>query len=642
MANAINSIPPLVEALQKKRGKSKSAQSLDHTKGTPQWYERLVRYYLDRRGQHDTFWTQVEKKYRSKRYESMADADVLDRVEPGRVYGTVHKTESIVLNRRPKFHLKGFTSTVTETQIPGLERGLNNEWNEDMRLNREMKLCARDCTKFGWGIALTTYEADFDAEQQRADAAERRETQAQDPLFATVVAEVNAEVARTAAQDSPPEDVETFEQDSRVLRESISTRRVSPWHFLIDPDATCIEDAKWVGRIIIADLDAVKADPLLSNTEKLMPTDVHSLGFMIDADQRAKYGSPGDKTTPYELVTLYEIFERAPSGGWRMVVLARGHDDFLRIEEDLYWVGCPYSILRWNDDGEEIFAQSDFLPIWTQIVAEESLMTKAFDGYARDAEDKTFVDREAITEESLWASDQPDSGLKILVEVPQGKGLRDVIMPEQSKSKSWPDFMNFMGVIRTQIELGSGQGPNQTGQALKSGSSASEVVEIANSSKAAVSHKQAAMEDFVATIAHKRLGLMAQFYDAEKVTRVAGEDAGSAWAGINWTPGDVQQGLRIIVHQGSMRPINDDAEFQKVMQTFAAVNSDPILRANTNIPALQKKLFEALWGADSESLVMETDPQKVSEASALMAAQQAGGGSPPAPRGAPSQTGAGR
>ncbi len=609
-------------------------------KGTPAWYERLVRYYLDRRGQHDSFWTQVERKYRSKRYETMADADILDRVEPGRVYGTVHKTESLVLNRRPKFHLKGFTAAVSDIEIPALERGLNNEWSEDMRLSREMKLCARDCTKFGWGIALTTYEADFDSDEQRKNAEDRREMQSRDPLYASAVAEINAEAAKTAAQDAPPEDVETFEQDSRVLRESISTRRVSPWHFLVDPDATCLEDAKWVGRIIVAELDAVKADPLLSNTENLTATDVHSLGFMIDGDQRSKYGSPGDKSTPYDLVTMYEIFERTPGGGWRMVVLARGHDEFLRIEENMYWVGCPYSLLRWNDDGEEIFAQSDFLPIWTQIVAEESLMTKAFDGYARDAEDKTFVDREAATEESLWASDQPDSGLKVLVEVPQNKRLHDVIMPEPSKSKSWPDFMNFMGVIRTQIELGSGQGPNQQGQPLRSGTSASEAMEIANSARASVSHKQAAMEEFVASVAHQRLGLMAQFYDAEKMTRIAGEGAGNAWAGINWVPGDVQQGLRLLVHQGSMRPVNDDAEFQKVMQTFSAVNSDPILRANTNIPALQKKLFESLWGADSELLVMEDDPQKVAEASALMGVQQAGGGSPPAPRGAAPQPGA--
>lgn len=640
MGNIVNSVPPLVKALHKaqsRRGDSAKATGLDRT--DPQWYENLVRYYMDRRSSHDSFWSQVEKKYRQKHYERNADEDVLDRVVPGRVYGTVHKTESLVLNRSPKFHLRGFTASLSETAVPPLQRGLNNEWHEDRRLRREMKLCARDAAKFGWGIALTTYDAEFAPDEQREAAEERRELSASDPVTAMVVADVEAEIAKTAAADVPPEEAETFEQDSRVIAEQINTRRVSPWHFLVDPDATCLEDAQWMGRIIVTSLEAVKADDRLKNTDGLKATDVNSLPFTINGE-RGKYQSGARSLVPADLVTLYEIYERVPGKGWRYVLLAKDHDQFLRVDENLYWIGCPYSLLRWNEDGEEIFAQSDFLPIWTEIVAEELLMTKALDGYARDAEDRTFIKKDVGVEEELWAVEEPGSGVKVSLDLQPGERISDVMMMEPSKSKSWPDYMNFLAMLRTQIEMSSGQGPNQTGQALKSGSSAFEANEIAQNARASVSHKQDAMEDFVATVAYQRLGMMAQFYDAEQMARIAGNDAADAWAQITWTPGDVQRGLRVVLHQGSMAPVNDSSDFQRVMQTFGVVNGDPVLRANTNIPGLQKRLFESLWGADAEGMILETNPEEVAKAQAQMAVAQAtGGGSAPAQRGQASQPG---
>lgn len=636
--------PHTLTAKLAKANADRNGNMMAKQRGAPEWYQDLVDYYLERRSVYSDYWSQVGEQYNlaknmASRRNVRAERDII----PGRVYSIVHGTEAEIVGSPPKFHFEGWTPAVDAEIVPAFERGLNNEWHEDRSLMRAISLTARDCVKTGWGIALTSYVGPSTDGATREQASANRQAEVQNPLMGAISDTIQSEVAAELAQGEPEEQLEDHEQDSRVRTGTISTRRISPWHFIIDPDATSLEDAAWVGRIIISRLDAVKSDPNLKHTESLQATSVESFDFYGDRAGRNKWRR-SNGATPYDLVEMYEIFERREDGRWDMVVIARDHDRILRKEEAIYWVGCPYSILRWNDDGEEIFAQSDITVVQDEIDAECLLYTKSMDGYARDHEDTLFIHKDAgISDKDWYAVTKPGVSKKIEVDVPQGQNIREVIhkMPRDAKS---PEPLNFLSMLQRAIELGSGRGPNQNLQAMKSDTSAREAAIVESRSQAMNSHRARAMESFVLDVAMNRLGLMVQFYDKERISRIAGEDAANAWQGGplgSWTESDIHLGMRVRVERGSMRPRNDAQVFQDLVALAQISGQNPILMGNTNWVTWQKEAYKALLGVAGENLMTSRDEEEIAQASRNMVAlqNQPGGGSPPSPGGVASQAG---
>jgi hypothetical protein len=617
-------------------------------KGSARWYQDLVDYYLRRRSEYADYWQQIEQQYnRGKDIARSRNRVGTREIQPGRVYSMVHNTEAQVVGMPPKFHFEGWTPAVEKTVVPSYERAVNNEWHEDRSIMRSIALASRDTSKTGWGPVLSSYIGPSSDGATTEGAKQRREQQAADPLGSVLIEDVQNQVASEASLGDAPEQLEDFEMDARVRTGTISTKRISPWHFIIDPDATCLEDANWVGRIIVKRLDAVKNDALLSNTGNLEASATETFDFYGSDAARSKWRTTAGGSNPYDLVELYEIFEKRLDGRWDLVVIARDHDEILRHEKAYYWVGCPYSLLRWNDDGEEIFAQPDVAVVQDEIDAECLLYTKSMDGYARDHEDTIFVDESAgISEEHWHAVTKPGVAKKIEVEVPQGKSLRDILMKLPRDAKS-AEPLNFLGMLQNAIEMGTGRGPNQHMQPLRSGASATEAQIIERRSATASSHKNQAAEAFVLDVALKRLGLMVQFYDKERIVRLAGPEAAEAWQGGpdgTWTENDIHMGLRVTIERGSMRPRDDAQVFQDLMAIAQISAGNPILFGNTNWAEWQLEAYKALLGVAGENLLISTNTQEINDATKNLFAMQnnpamQGGGSRPAQPGVASQPG---
>lgn len=628
-----------------RRGKTSASD-----KDTARWYQDFVDYYLKRRSEYAAYWKQVESQYNRGRDMARRRAAAAVAVVPGRVYDMVHSTEAQVLGTPPKFHFEGWTPTVERDQVPAFERAINNEWGEDRSIMQTIALGVRDCVKTGWGICLTSYSGPASDGATTESARLRRQQEADDPMLAAAIDEVATKASLEASLADSPEQLEDFELDTRVRTGTISSRRISPWHFVCDPDATCLDDASIVGRIIVRRLDAVLADPnFKGKTEGLQASLTQSFDFYGSDSAREKWRTSEGGSNPYDLVELYELFERRLDGRWDMVVIARDHPTILRKEEAFYWVGCPYSLLRWNDDGEEIFAQPDVAIVQDQLDAEVLLYTKSMDGYARDQEDTIFVDaRAGITEKEWHAVNAPGVSKKIEVTVQQGSTLRDLIMKLPRDSKS-AEPMNFLAMIQRAVEMGTGRGPNQAQQTLKSGASATEAQIIAQNALVSSSHKSRAGEAFVLDVALKRLGLMVQFYDKERMTRLAGPEAAASWRGGpsgTMTENDITLGLRVTVERGSMRP-RDDAQLFQDMVTIATISANnPILFGNTDWATWQIEAYKALLGVAGENLLISADTEEINNATKnLFALQnsplQQGGGSKPAQPGVASPRGAG-
>lgn len=634
---SLSNVPDQIRKMLGMGARDKPSRVYDRT--SAQFYHRLVEYFFQSRERWESCWRVAEQEYNVGKWRDERIYDV-DELKPARAYSVVATIESMVLANRPKFFLSGFTATDTEGAVPVFEKALNNEWRDDFKLVGEMRLCVRDAAKYGVGVMMSSYDAEYELETEEADESAEaiRQLHADDPVLSAAASEVESELAKQAMLEGPEALRETFEGDSRAVYNKVISRRISPWDFLIDPDCTSLDDAKWVGRIIVADLESVKADSMLKNTDGLKAT-----GAM---DKRGRFQNRDrnpnqDHLSPYELIHLYELFIRRPSGRWDLVLMAEGSDDFLRHEKDMYWIGCPYKALRWNQDGETFFCQSDLQLVLSEIVAERLLFTKVFDGYAREHSDTTFYsERLGISEEELNAAGDPITGK--YVKVADSK-LRER-MPLQNyffkipKDVKSPESINLLGMLERAMQVSAGLGPNQFGQALKSGTTATEAAEVGSYVKGRGANKFAAVEEFAALVAKDRMGLMAQFYDAADIGRLAGQDAADIWSTIDWTRADVQHGLSISVEPGSTRATSEEGRINQLTTFIATIMQNPAVTAMFDLPAMFLELFRLYGFHDGSKFLQTLDGNEagnmIAEFQALTGATGGKGGSPPAVPGA--------
>jgi len=550
------------------------------------------------------------------------------------VYSIVHTVEAMTFNRRPKLFLKGWNAKVQDDWIPTMEDVLNAEWYDEPSIGREVRICIRDCVKYGWGIAMTTYDAEFpeDYEPEEGDLGV-----VDQPLMEAAIADAEADIAVEMAERTPfPDEVPTFEHDDRVSFDNINTRRVDPRLFMIDPDASCPEDAKWMGRKIIADLHSVKEffrdHPRVS---ELGPTSRPEDEF----PGRTGRNRQDVHQSPYQNITLYEVWEKIVGGGWRRILMPKDHDFVLSTTENPFHGGCPFHILRWNEDGVTIWSQSDIEPIWSIMLAERITSTKVVDGYTREHEDTYLFDQSVgITEEQMNVVNDPGVAKYIPV-TSGGRRLSDLIykLPKDTKS---PEVLQLLSLYERQFQIGTGLGPNQFSQAMKSGTSATESAEVAGFARARGSHKYGAVEEFVSAIASFRLGLMIQFYDAERIARMAGAEGAAVWTEIKEQlnhPGEIKKGMRVRVQQGSMKPENDEQRLQSLMALLQVSLSNPALSSNVNMPAIFEDISRALGNHRGSRYLITEDAQKMAMAMAAMQLMQQGAG--PNGQGSPAAAG---
>lgn len=594
-----------------------------------EYYCEAVRAYLKYRTNFEGFWSAVESGYRRMEFEAKGSrCNDLKEVQPGRVYRIVHMTEGSVFSNSTKFFVEGYSPRLGGEMPPLLEDLINSEWQTETFLTREARVSIRDGSKYGTGILHTSYECDFEEERKEDTREKQREMAVENPQFEQVVGELETAAAMMDAQ--LPEEVgeATFETDSRVRREDIVTRRISPWHFLVDPDASSLETAQWVGRVIYADLQTVKEYEFFKNTAGLQPTP-KSQYFRIIGRENGAENQDNHQEAMSDKIALYELFIRQRDGSWDLLVITADDGIELRRVKAPYWHGHPYAVLGWNADGDTFFGQSDLLPVWTEILSERLVVTKAMDGFAREQQDVTYYDSETITEKDMYGITAPDVGRLVGVKLgPNKQDIRASILKVPKDSKT-PEVLNYLGFLEKQMMVSSGFSPNQFGQALKSETSASEAANIAEYATVAQAHKLSATELFLAQVAFQRTALACQFYDSTTITRILGADAAALWVKAAWTKRDIQNGLRVCVKPGSSRRVSDDMRLQRDMMALELSAKDPMAQAILNRVTLYKQLFRDAGFDMNSPLFTSSDPAVLAQLQAA-ALQGVMGGQAPA------------
>lgn len=616
---------------------------MDSPRGSPGWLSGLLEGYHDLRAKLcDTIWKRVDTLYKKSpsgisSWWSSDPTELTGRIiQPPRIYSYVQGLEAQLFARNPKFFVRPMSAR-QEKLASTLERHINAEWMLDAALHSEMHLTIRDCAKTGWAWVLTEYIATNakKAQKTRKMRSELAARLQQDPMMQAIA----TEVISTAA--TGPDSVQygdygpTYERNDRVSYNKIISRRISYWQMACDPNATCLEDAEWVARNIIAPLDAVKADKNFKNTSKLR-ANATLRGVFSDRSRFQAQDSDASIPDAYQYVSIWEAYIKNDEGGWDFKIFAEGHPEWLYEEEDRFDLGCPYSLLRWNHDGDSLFTASDVQQVLDIISEEANLRSRLYDATMREMEDLYVIDSNIIQEQQI-SSIANVPGVGTIIPVPgvsQRGGLHNVmaLLPKTQKSGQ---LLSYLAIIQQNIELGTGLGANQQMQAMKSDTSATEAAEISNWAKTRADVKHFFFDQFVTDIATKRLQMACQFYTADDIAQTAGKEGAAFWLSENFTPADIKHGLSVAVEKGSMQPVSDAQRAQLYTTMLQEAMANPIAAQLYNVPEIARRLVEAR-GVPQGSKVLneEVTAGDVSTASMQMALMQGGGG-PPGMQGGP-------
>lgn len=620
---------------------------MDSPRGSPGWLQNLVDGYMDIRSKHcDGLWKRVDELYRKdlpniSSWWSSDPTSLAGRIiQPPRIYSYVQGLEAVLFSRQPKFHVRPMSAR-QEKFAEVAERHLNAEWLADAALHAEMHLAIRDCAKTGWSWVLTELvskdpKAQKRARDQRLKAMERVQ---QDPAMVSVIAGMMADEAMSGDSVNYADSETTYERNSRIYYNRLVSRRISYWQVACDPNATCLEDAEWVARNIVTPLDAVKAEPMFKNTSKLRATATLRGRFGDSSLYKGDVGSDAAVPEAYQYVSLWEAYIKNSEGGWDFKIFAEGHSQWLYEEDSRFDLGCPYSLLRWNQDGDSLFTVSDVQQVLDIISEEANLRTRLYDATMREMEDAFVFDSNILQEQQLTSITNVQ-GVGSLIPVPglsQRGNINTVIslLPKTQKSQQ---LHAYLSIIQQNIELGTGLGANQQLQALKSDTSATEAAEISSWARSRADVKHFFFSQFVADIAMKRLQLACQFYTAEDIAQTAGKDGATLWAAERFTPADIKFGLSVAVEKGSMRPMSEEYRTQLYTTMLQESLSNPLAAQLYNVPEIARRLVEAR-GVPSGSDVLNpaVTQDNMAQASMQMQLLQAGGqlpgagGPPPAP-----------
>lgn len=604
-----------------------------------QFYQQLVRYALDERQYWEDRWRESQDEYnigvsygtywRNGSFE-------LDEVRPARANAIVQLTVAQTVASRPKVFLEGYTARQNEGVAQVMAEAANNEWQQDFALVRELELCVQDASRYGLGWMLTSFENSFETVEEDTEEAEDRAIEKlEDPTSAAIIDDAVAQAGSALAEGPEDPHEPTWDPDNRVVKQKLISRRISTWSAFGDPDADSPETSRFFGRRIIADYDEVVADPDL-DTQGLQPDSTLDITDHLGRYSRYETKSRRATTSPYRLTLLFEVYERQPDGSWHLIIFARNHNRFLRKVKMPYWIGCPIKVLRWNQDGENFYCQSDIHLALSEIVAERLLYTKTFDGFSREQVDTTFYDdKSGISEKELNAACDPNVGKFVKMTNPDPtRPLSNYIfkLPKDPKS---PEALNLLAFLERGIQTSTGFGPNQFGQALKSGTTATEAAEVGQFVRGRASHKVSAVERFIAAVTYDRLGLMAQYYDAEDITRLVGAESAQTWEKARFTLSDVQNGLSVIVEPGSTQPKSDQSIINNLVTVLQISQANPMAQALVNTRRVLVELFEQFGFKEGSEFVNNADSDEDLEQvqGLLAAAQAAGGGGRPGPRG---------
>ena len=408
-----------------------------------------------------------------------------------------------------------------------------------------------------------------------------------------------------------------------VVEDQPFVERISPFDIFVDPEATCIEDAKWIAQRIVRPLEEAQADKRYkASVRKNLSADslLYPMYAVTSRQQQEEYLDTEERCVVYE---YYDILENTLS------VLPQSGDQFL-IDPIVmpYAYGQPFVMMRNYDVPDFFYPMGDLEALESlqlELDKTRSQMMNARKRYAR----KYLYHERSFGPEGREALESDQDGRLVPV-VDENKPLGETVVPMPQTPLS-PEIYNMSEIVEGDINTVSGVSEYARGQMPEIRRTATEASIIADAGNARAADKLATVELAIAQIGRRVIQLMQQFMTGEQMAQVA-DKGGSLF--VPYGRDDIVGEYDFSVEAGSTQPMNDTIRKQQAVSLLNAMA--PLVGTVIDPAALAKHVLMNGFGIkDPDKFMMQQQQQPQQPGGPEGAAPGAGPGAGQMPPGMP-------
>lgn len=333
--------------------------------------------------------------------------------------------------------------------------------------------------------------------------------------FGTVESQPKAEEKRGPGRPKKVKEIETSEY---IKSENVFAYHVPYKDIVFDPSATfpATHNARWMAHKITKPLRAIKAAGIYNHTDLLKSSSKND-------DDKMGYEMSGINTKKLDQdirsSTLWEIYDL---DNMKILTVSPGCNKYLSERDYPEWLsgGFPFSQLGFNPVPGEVFPLSD-------VAAQEGLaieMTKIvaiWINHLKRHNRQIIIEPDLFTDAELDKFKDGNDGAIIRAQGP----IKDKYFVPQYPPVQADSYQIYNEAYKL-YQVVSGQTPaDQGGQAKVPTRTLGELRLQMMGGHARADEKVDVLEDFIAEIARKLLGIMQKKYDLPKISRIVGPKA---------------------------------------------------------------------------------------------------------------------
>ena len=540
---------------------------------------------------YDSLWRRMNDLYRGKHWPRTT-ASSEDLIAVNLAFSTVSVIAPSVSVNHPKIVVSP-TLPQDGDRATFVEAVINYMWrhhdfrNPFRRAVKDFLIFGHGWLKVGWNFV----------EQERSLGNTERQELAEDAMFeANLFGAENPELAGGLPSDE--ELTAMIPQTSMsVVEDQPFVERISPFDMFVDPEATCMADAKWIGQRVVRRLEDAKTDKNYKPSARKRLTADAMLYPMYESSSRQERE---EFLLEEERVAIYEYYDIANN---TMSVSSLTGDEFLVDPIPMpYAYGQPFVMLRNYDVPDYFYPMGDLEAIESlqlELDKTRSQLVNARKRYAR----KYLYHERSFGPEGREALESDQDGRLVPV-VDENKPLSEVVIPMPQTPLS-PEVYNTSAIIEDDIAAVSGVSEYARGQFPEIRRTATEASLIADAGNARAADKLAIVELGIGHVARRIIQLMQQFMTGEQVARVVGRGGESLF--VTYSRDDIVGEYDYSVEGGSTQPTNDTIRKQQAVSLLNAMA--PLVGTVIDPTALARHVLQRGFDIkDPDKFLMEQAP----------------------------------
>lgn len=487
--------------------------------------EQSVRWRKEE--QYDDCWRRMIDLYRGKHYHSYSEAD---RLLVNMAFATINVIWPGVSVNYPKIVVSARTSDKAPQAV--MAESIVNYWWRRYDCQEHFREATKDYLLVGHGWLKTGYRF---VEKDKTDVEDSDE-------MATDAPESMAETEIIITEDRP------------------FIERISPFDMFVDPDATSMNNIRWIAQRIRRPLKAVKKDKRYNAQARNQAAPSHYSKWSADEHKRPRRGNSAEDA----YVEIWEFYDLDTN---KMSIFCEGSTQFLVPPTDIpFAFGHPYVFMANYKVPDQFYPIGDLEAIEPLQLELNETRTQIMNHRKRFSR-KWLYKESAFDSEGRNALESDEDN--VLVPVVSEESLGSVITPMPAIVNP-PELYNLSDLITNDINKVSGVTEYQRGTIPETRRTATEAGILADAANARVSDKLAQIEKTIGELGKRLIALAQQYLTGEHSVRVLGGGSQQqAW--LTFDSDYISGEFDFEVVGGSTQPLNESFRRQTAIQLVDAM-----------------------------------------------------------------------